>query len=449
MNSRIKNTFVIIISGMGMLLSTLDTGVINVALPFLEKQFNTTTAITTLSVVGYTMSLAIFILPFGLLSDKFGKLRISYIGLLIFGISSILCGLANNINSLIVFRILQGVGAAALQSTSAALITTLVDKEKRSNAISILGVMIGLGPILGPSVGGFFLSLNLWHFIFWINVPFAIIGIMCNQLLISHIAENKQKVGFDIKGSVINALMVILFLSGLSLLAKQDDLKFSIFLIVAGILMGIILYRVEISSKEAIIDMKTLHDKPRILIYLVQTVIFGFASAMIFLLPPFLFEKVFDINVGMTGILVLGAPLGLVIFSKTSGKQNDGSKNRQFSLIGLIVMAISMIGLLLVNNNWTASLVTLFLFIYGIGGGYFQPANIAIIMNSGGENSQGSIGALQRMIQNIAIASGTAIGSTVISLLKNDLSLGIKICWSITLILVAFVILLDVVVNQK
>ncbi|WP_156184567.1 MFS transporter [Clostridium carboxidivorans] len=449
MNNRIKNTFVIIISGMGMLLSTLDTGVINVALPFLEKQFNTTTAITTLSVVGYTMSLAIFILPFGLLSDKFGKLRISYIGLLIFGISSIFCGLANNINSLIIFRIFQGIGAAALQSTSAALITTLVDKDKRSNAISILGVMIGLGPILGPSVGGFFLSLNLWRFIFWINVPLAMIGIMCNQFLISHIDENKQKVRFDIKGSIINSFMVILFLSGLSLLAKQDDLKFSIFLIAAGILMGVILYRVEISSKKAIIDIQTLHDKPKILVYLVQTVVFGFASAMIFLLPPFLFEKVFHINVGMTGILVLGAPLGLVIFSKISGKQNDGLKNRQFSLIGLIIMAISMIGLLLVNNNWTAVLVTLFLFIYGIGGGHFQPANIAIIMSSGGKNSQGSIGALQRMIQNIAIATGTTIGSTIISLLKNDLSLGIKICWSMTLILVAFVILLDIVFNQK
>lgn len=449
MNNRMKNIFVIIISGIGMLLSTLDTGVINVALPFLEKQFSATIAITTLSVIGYIMSLAIFILPFGLLSDKFGKLRISYIGLIIFGISSILCGLANNISSLIVFRILQGIGAAALQSTSVALITTLVDKDKKSNAISILGVMIGLGPILGPSVGSFFLSLNLWRFIFWMNVPLAIIGIVCNQLLISHIAENKKKIGFDIKGSVINALMVILFLSGLSLLATKDDLKFSIFLIVAGILMGVILYQIEISSKEAIIDMQTLHDKPKILVYLVQTVIFGFASAMIFFLPPFLFEKVFDINVGMTGILVLGAPLGLVIFSKISGKQNDGSKNRQFSLVGLIVMAISIIGLLLVDKNWTASLVTLFLFIYGIGGGYFQPANIAIIMNSGGENSQGSIGALQRMTQNIAIASGTAIGSTVICFLKNDLSLGAKICWSITLILVVFAILLDVIFNPK
>lgn len=449
MNNRMKNIFVIIISGIGMLLSTLDTGVINVALPFLEKQFSATIAITTLSAIGYIMSLAIFILPFGLLSDKFGKLRISYIGLIIFGISSILCGLANNISSLIVFRILQGIGAAALQSTSVALITTLVDKDKKSNAISILGVMIGLGPILGPSVGSFFLSLNLWRFIFWINVPLAIIGIVCNQLLISHIAENKKKIGFDIKGSVINALMVILFLSGLSLLATKDDLKFSIFLIVSGILMGVILYQIEISSKEAIIDMQTLHDKPKILVYLVQTVIFGFASAMIFFLPPFLFEKVFDINVGMTGILVLGAPLGLVIFSKISGKQNDGSKNRQFSLVGLIVMAISIIGLLLVDKNWTASLVTLFLFIYGIGGGYFQPANIAIIMNSGGENSQGSIGALQRMTQNIAIASGTAIGSTVICFLKNDLSLGAKICWSITLILVVFAILLDVIFNSK
>jgi len=174
-----------------MLLSTLDTGIINVALPFFQKEFNDSARLSALSVVSYTLSLSILILPFGYLSDQFGKLKISLIGLILFGLGSILCGTANNIFELILFRAIQGIGAAALQATSAALITTLVDRKFISNALGILGIMIGLGPVLGPSIGGLFLSMGLWRLIFWINVPFVVLGVACNYLLIKTISEKK------------------------------------------------------------------------------------------------------------------------------------------------------------------------------------------------------------------------------------------------------------------
>jgi len=153
MTTETKNIFIIIIAGMGMLLSTLDTGIINVALPFFQKEFNVSASLTALSVVGYTVSLAIFILPFGYLSDKFGKLKMSLFGLFLFGLGSLLCGTANSISGLILFRIIQGIGASALQATSAALITTLIDRKFIPDALGILGIMIGLGPVLGPSIG--------------------------------------------------------------------------------------------------------------------------------------------------------------------------------------------------------------------------------------------------------------------------------------------------------
>lgn len=171
MNDKVKNKLIITIAGMGMLLSTLDTGIINVALPFLENQFHTSTSVAALSVTGYTMSLAIFILPFGYLSDRYGKLKLSLIGLLLFGVGSVLCGLANNMIALISFRILQGIGAAGLQATSAALITTLIEPKHVPSALGILGIMIGLGPILGPSIGGLFLALHLWRLIFGLTFP--------------------------------------------------------------------------------------------------------------------------------------------------------------------------------------------------------------------------------------------------------------------------------------
>lgn len=449
MNSRVKNRLIITVAGLGMLLSTLDTGIINVALPFLQHQFQSTTSITALSVIGYTASLAVLILPLGYLSDRIGKLKVSLAGLLIFGLGSILCGLATNIFGLIIFRVIQGIGAAALQATSAALITTLMDHDQISRALGILGIMIGLGPILGPSIGGFFLALNAWRLIFWINVPFAILGVICNQLLISQTYENTIKQRFDFLGSLINAIMIICLLAGFSLLSKTTSFKLAIPLIICGFALGLLFYAFEIRLSNPLIDFRTLSKVPKVWLFLSQTAVFGFTSAIIFLIPPFLFEKVMHIGVGVTGLLVLGAPAGLVIFSRISGNQNDGTKNQKFSRWGFIIIAFAFVSLIVVNVHWPAFIVTGCLFLFGIGGGYFQPANIAAIMQSGSTNNQGTIGSLQRMIQNIAIASGTAIGSTLINLTAPNLTFGIQINWCLALFSVFIITIADILNNHS
>ncbi|KRL01144.1 MFS transporter [Liquorilactobacillus capillatus] len=445
MNKKItKNTLVIVLAGIGMLLSTLDTGIINVALPFLQKEFATTTSIAALSAISYTMSLAIFILPFGYASDRFGKLKVSYWGLVLFGIGSVLCGMSSNIIALIIFRVLQGIGAAALQATSAALITTLIDAKHISNALGVLGIMIGLGPVLGPSVGGFFLALNLWRFLFWINLPFIVIGLICNRQLIRTSSEKTKKVKFDLFGSITSALLIISLLTGFSLLSNYVYFIWSFSLFIISLLLGWLLYSVETKQDAPLIDFGSLQNDLHSWLYLGQTIIFGFASAMIFLLPPFIFEKVLGFNVGLTGLLVLGAPAGLVIFSRISGKLNNGHQNQFFSLIGLIIITFSLAGLLFVNQYWSALIVTFLLFVYGIGGGFFQPANIAVIMQLGNQRSQGSIGSLQRMVQNVAIASGTAVGAAILNLFPRGLISSIRINFGITLILAIIIVSLTI-----
>ncbi|MGT2930120.1 MFS transporter [Streptococcus dentasini] len=436
MTKRFQDLLVTVIAGMGMLLSTLDTGIINVALSFLTGEFQTTTNITSFTITGYTLALAISILPLGVLSDKFGKLTISYLGFVLFGLSSLFCGFANSIGWLIAGRIFQGIGAAALQATSAALITTLVSEERQNSSISILGVMIGLGPVLGPSLGGILLSLNLWRFIFWINVPFAILGIICNHYLLNKVSEETSKRTLDTLGTVINATMLVCLLLGLSLLSKPHLLAMSLTLIVVSLLIGILFYRTELYKKNALVNVKGLRENPQVISYLFQTVAFGFASAMIFLLPPFIFEQLYHLGVGQTGFLVLGAPAGLVIFSRLSGKCNDGSKNKAFSHLGLGIIIVSLLFLLLLTPSWPYFFLTLGLFVYGIGGGYFQPANIASIMQASPMEMQGTTGALQRMVQNVAISTGSAVGSTCLNLWPNNLLLATRIGWGITLALV-------------
>jgi len=269
-----------------------------------------------------------------------------------------------------------------------------------------------------------------------INIPFVILGIACNNFLLNKLSEKNNNRQLDMLGITINTLMLVSLLLGLSLLNKSHLFVVGIILILSSLLLGIIFYYVELNNKHALIDIKGLKNNPQVISYLFQTVTFGFASAMIFLLPPFIFEQSYHLEVGQTGFLVLGAPTGLVLFSRISSKINNGNKNKLFSHIGLSIILISLIFLLLINPNWPYQLLTLGLFIYGIGGGYFQPANIASIMQASPMEIQGSTGALQRMLQNVTISIGSAVGATCLNLWSNDLLLATRIGWGITLILV-------------
>lgn len=195
------------------------------------------------------------------------------------------------------------------------------------------------------------------------------------------------------------------------------------------------------------VDFQTLSKGPKVWLYLSQTAIFGFTSAIVFLIPPFLFKKVMHIDVGVTGLLVLGTPAGLVIFSRISGSQNNGSKTQKFSRWGLMIIALAFVGLLLVGVQWLPIIVTGCLFLFGIGGSYFQPANISTIMQSGSTSNQDTIGSLQRMIQNIAIANGTAIGSTLINLTAPNLPPGIQVTWYLALFVVAIIVIAGILIN--
>lgn len=435
-NKRLQDVLVTIISGLGMLLSTLDTGIINVALAYLTKHFHTTTGLATFTITGYTLALALFILPFGLFSDRFGKLRLAGLGFLLFGLSSLLCGLASQIGWLIGWRIVQGIGAAALQATSAALITTLVTKENQNNALSVLGVMIGAGPVLGPSLGGLLLSLGRWQFIFWINLPFALAGILSVYYLLLNIREKTTPRHFDFLGAVLSALTLIFLLLGLASLSELQKLPRSLGLLVASLGTAVGFYKAEHQKEYALIDVHNLKESPQLRAELFQTFAFGLASAVIFLLPPFIFEKLYHLDVGLTGLLVLGAPLGLVIFSRVSGKLNRGSKNHVFSRLGLGIMALALTFLLSLSPTWPYLLYSLGLFLYGVGGGYFQPANLASIMGESPPERQGSTGALQRMVQNVALASGSALGATCLSLWPKNILVATRSGWLLALVVV-------------
>jgi EmrB/QacA subfamily drug resistance transporter len=423
--SLVSEKMVVMIAGIGMFLSTLDTGIINVALPFLEKEFHSSVTTIAWSVTIYMMALSGTIILFGKLSDRIGRLKISLLGFGIFMLSSILCGSSLEIGQLILFRAFQGVGAAALQATSAAFLTTLIKPERRNHALGTLGVMIGLGPIFGPTVGGFFISLGSWRWIFWINIPFCLVGLWACYRLSKAIHEQTYRHPIDMLGNVCFTMSSLLFLWGISMASKEGLTSIST---IGSVILSIILIGL-FAFQETKVDYPIVHANlfrnSTFLVPIFATTGFGFASAVVFIVPPYFLDEITRLTPWQTGFVLLSAPLGLVILSRISGKYINRFGRTRLMLIGLGIMLAAFIGLSFMQAQWSIFLLAFLLFLYGVGGGIFQPANIGSVMGAVSTDQQGTISAVQRMVQNIAIAFGASVAAAFMNAQVGNGNMGL------------------------
>ena len=453
-SSKYFDHLVVFTAGIGMFLSTLDSGIINVALPTLSKSFNVTPSFITWSVTLYTLLLTGTIIIFGRLSDKYSRLNIYSLGLTVFLIASILCGFSNSIMQLIVFRGLQGIGAAMLQGTATAIITTTIPEDRQGPALGTLSILLGIGPVLGPSIGGLLISIGNWRWIFWINIPFIFIGLIGSLLLKKYIQGQKStSIHLDIRGNFLLFLSIFCLLISLTSWSSHSIFYVSVY---GNFLLFMIVFCLFI-----VWELKTNH--PIINLHLFKNLsfsapifaifFFGGTTSLGFIIPPYVLEKVNHLSSWQIGLVNLTSPLGLVIISKLTGKLISHIGNIILMTTGLLIMIVSYTNLGLLQYMLNPITISLLLLLYGIGGGFFLPSNTSAIMKTVSQDIQGTVGATQRMVQNIGIAFYTAVTSLFISNSSNSDKLisGASHAWlfaSLSLFLALIPFLLRILKNK-
>ncbi|HQY31730.1 MAG TPA: MFS transporter, partial [Thermomicrobiales bacterium] len=161
-----------------MLMNSIDSTVVNVALPTLAREFDVNAAAIEGIIVGYLVSLAVFIPASGWLGDRFGHKRVFLCALLVFTTASALCGFAQSIDQLVFFRVLQGAGGGCLTPVGMALLYRTFPPEERIGVSRILMFATIIGPASGPILGGFMIEHYSWRWIFFINVPVGITALI-------------------------------------------------------------------------------------------------------------------------------------------------------------------------------------------------------------------------------------------------------------------------------
>ena len=401
---RTSNTF-LWVGGLGLFLATLDTGIINIALPALQTAWHVRASEIAWTVAAYTLTLAGTVLFWGHLADGVGPERVFVVGLTVFGLASGVCGAAPALSVLVGARAVQGLGSAMIQGTAVALATTRLSPDRRALALGTLALFQGLGPVLGPTVGGVLLTWLSWRWLFWINLPvtLALIGVLSGRRRNLVSPRGRAMPAIDWTGSV---LLMGTVTAGLLALASTSDSEVIWAVLTAA--MGVALFLWERRTREPLVP-RALWGVPGFWAVALAVAAVGGATALGFMVPPYTLRLVHHFPPWAVGVVNMAAPLALVVCSRPASRWIPKVGPVVLMGVGLAVMAGAFASLAIAGPMVTPWVTAIALLIYGVGAAAFFPANLAGLLDVAGGNHQGVLGALQRMGINL----GTAVDATV------------------------------------
>ena len=366
----------------------------------------------------FTLILSASILLWGRVADKVGRLKVYTWGLGLFAISSLLCGASISVGMLIICRAIQGLSAAMMQATGIALITTRLEGEAKSKAMGIFGMFIGLGPMMGPVVGGLILSSVGWRWLFWINLPICILGLYgCSRL--APVQESLKASSFNYK----NLALLTVTLFSLMLTLNWSSHGHHPVLVLAGVtvVLALVYLICETTTKKPVIPLKYFLSIS-FLAPILGIIAFGGATSVSFMLPPLYFEKLRHFSSWQVGLISLSAPLGILISARSASKVIQKIGTQKAMLIGMGLMIVALLTLTQWQTSWPVYVIFGLLLLYGLGGGLFQTPCYINITSQFVPSEQAFISALVRMVQNLAIAFESAGAALLISLAQQSSS---------------------------
>ena len=394
-------------------MSTLDSSIVNVALPVMAHSMNIESSKIQLVVVSYLLIIVATILIFGKLGDMIGKARVFKYGLLIFTIGSLFCGITNSLIMLIFARIIQGIGASACMANNQGIITETFPAEKRGKALGISGTFVALGSMTGPFLGGLITHFSSWHNIFLINVP---VGFIALYFAIKILPTEKRKLG--IKLDWVGAFLFILTIVPLFyILENWENIKInditSITMITMSAMSFIFFIIFELNHKSPILHLELFKNKLFSISILCAFISFISIFCSIIILPFYL-QDVRKFTPANAGIILMAYPIILAIIAPLSGNLSDKIGSEILTIFGLTITSIGLFLMsTLTETSNIYSLIT-FIIIMSIGNGMFQSPNNSLVMSQAPKNRLGVAGSINALIRNLGMVFGVALATTLL-----------------------------------
>ncbi len=351
---------------------------VNVALPVMGRQFSMEAVVMSWVSTSYFLAIAMVQVPFGRLSDIFGRKRLFIIGLVIVTLASFLGGFANSVPMLIISRVLQGFGSGMTFNNSIAILSSVFPREERGKALGISQSGTYLGLSLGPFIGGIMTEHLGWQSIFFLS---GILGIFLIILVFQGLrAEWREAEGekFDITGSIAYFIAIALFMYGFSSLPSING----IILFVVGVLGMVFFVWWEVRTPSPVFDL-TLFRRNRIFLLSNIAALITYIStfAVNFLLNLYL-QYINGLTPGEAGRELIISSVLMTVFTLLSGYISQKYKPRLVATAGMALNCVGLIMLIFLTDATSIWYIRLTLAIYGTAIGLFVSPNTNIIMGS-------------------------------------------------------------------
>ncbi|MGD8378361.1 MAG: DHA2 family efflux MFS transporter permease subunit [Gammaproteobacteria bacterium] len=397
------------------IMQVIDTTIANVALPHMQGSLSATQDQVSWVLTSYIVASAIMTPPTGWLSGRFGRRRVFVAGIVGFTVASFLCGVSTSLDEIVLFRILQGVCGAALVPLSQAILLDTYPREKHGVAMAMWGIGIMIGPILGPTLGGYLTEWYSWRWVFFINVPVGIVAAMMTLSFVPETDQNRAR-SFDWFGFLILSLGI----GALQMLLDRgqgEDWFASTEIIVETIIaaLGFYVFLIHATLKEhPFIDLKMLKDR-NFATGLTLMFVFGIVLlATMSLIPPFL-QNLIDFPVVTTGLVLaprgVGAMLSMMVVSRLIQKVDP----RIPVTIGMLIVSFALYEMskfTLQVDTWTVVWTG---FVQGLGlGQLFVPLSTIAFSTLPAEQRTEASGVFN-LIRNIGSSVGISIVFTMLT----------------------------------
>ena len=395
----------------GAFMGQLDASIVTVALPTLQRTFHSSVGAVTWVGLSYLLVLVATVVAVGRFADMWGRKLLYVYGFGVFIIGSTLCGLAPGLGWLIAFRALQAVGAALLQANSVAIIVLAVPKPSLGKAIGIQGAAQAVGLAFGPTVGGFLLAAGGWRLIFFVNVPFGLVGMVAGVLLIPRSRHLQDRVPFDWQGFTLFFPAVVALFAAISFGNARGWTSPSILgLLVGGTVLIVAFIIRERRCPEPMLDLG-LFRRSRFSAGVTSGLLSYLVMFGVLFLVPFYLERSVGLGSGRAGLELMVMPVALGVTAPFAGRIADRVGARPLTVGGMGCVA-GALGALAALRPATGLFLVL-LALVGIGMGAFTPPNNAAIMGSVPPDQAGVASGVLNMTRGMGTSLGLAITGLV------------------------------------
>jgi EmrB/QacA subfamily drug resistance transporter len=353
-------------------LSALDQTIVGVALPRIVGELGGTNELYTWVITSYLLTATITGVFYGKLSDIYGRRLMLLFGVSVFLLGSVLCGISWNVESLVIFRGVQGIGAGAIFPISLAVIGDLFGPRERGRYQGLFGAVFGIAAVLGPFLGGFITDSLGWHWIFFVNLPVGIVTlyIVWRYLPAVHGEATTNVRNLDFLGAVVFAVAVVFLLVGLTNKQSGAWTDFSVggFILIATALTPIFVF-IETRAREPIVPPELFRIRNfSVTIAAVFVTAIAFFGAIVFL--PRWFQFVQEVSPTESGLYLLPLTFGVIISSVGGGIIVSKTGRYKWLLVGsLVLLAIGLYLSTRLTANTELPVLWVWMFISGLGVG--------------------------------------------------------------------------------